>query len=70
MNTCQPPSLDKNVNDDTAIRWEDNIKMDLRDAVCKEVDCICLVQDMDKWCSLVNAVMNLQIPYNEGNLTS
>ena len=49
---------------------QDNIKMYLGDTGCKEMDCICLVQDMNKWCSLVNPVMNLQIPYNVGNLTS
>ena len=47
-----------------------NIKMYLRDKGCKEMDCISLVQDMDKWCSLVNSVMNLQIPYNVENLTN
>jgi hypothetical protein len=52
VNTRQPPSLDKNANDVTAIRWEDNIKMDLRDTVCKDMDCICLVHDTDKWWSL------------------
>jgi len=49
---------------------EDNIKMYLRDTGWKEMDRICLVQDMDKWCSLANTVMNLQIRYNVGNLTS
>jgi len=27
-------------------------------------------QDRDQWQSLVNAVMNLQVPYKAGNLTS
>ena len=47
-------------------RWEDNIKMDLQ-----EVDWIELAQDRDRWRALVNTVMNLRIPLNEGNfLTS
>jgi hypothetical protein len=52
------------------VMTQDNIKIYLRDTGCKEMGCICLVQDMDKWCSLVNPVMNHQIPYNVGNLTS
>ena len=29
-----------------------------------------LAQDRDRWWELVNEVMNLQVPQNEGNLTS
>jgi hypothetical protein len=43
-------------------RWEDNIKMDLREIGWATIDCIHLVQDRD-WCrALVNTVMNLRIP--------
>ena len=38
-------------------RWEDNIKMDLQEVGCGDMDWI----DRDKWRALVNAVMNLQV---------
>jgi hypothetical protein len=34
------------------------------------VDWIGLSQDRDKWRVLVNAVMNLQVPYDAGKLSS
>jgi len=48
-------------------RWEDNIKMDLQEVGCGGVDWIELAQDSDRWRTLVNAVMNLRVPYNAGN---
>jgi hypothetical protein len=42
-------------------RWEDNIKMDLRE-VSWGMYWIDLAQDSDRWCAVVNAVMNLRIP--------
>jgi hypothetical protein len=42
-------------------RWEDNIKMDLRE-VGWGADWIDLAQDRDRWRALVNAVMNLRVP--------
>jgi hypothetical protein len=52
-------------------RWEDNIRMDLREVGYGYVDWMELAQDRDKWLSLVSAVMNLRVPYNAGNfLTS
>jgi len=42
-------------------RWEDNIKMDLRE-VGGSVDWIELVQDRDRWRALVNTVMNFRVP--------
>ena len=46
--------------------WEDNIKMDLQEVGCGGMDWIGLAQDRDRWQALVNAVMNLQVPYNVG----
>ena len=52
-------------------RWEDNIKMDLTEVGCEGMDWISVAQDRDRWRALVNAVMNLRVPYDEGNfLTS
>ena len=43
-------------------RWEDNIKMDLQEMGCGDMDWIELAQDRDRWLALVNAVMNQQVP--------
>ena len=43
-------------------RWEDNIKMDLREVGCGGMDWIEVAQDRDMWQTLVNAVMNLRVP--------
>jgi hypothetical protein len=43
-------------------RWEDNIRMDLREVGCGFVDWMELVQDRDRWRALVSAVMNLRAP--------
>ena len=52
-------------------RWEDNIKMDLQEMRCEGMNWIELAEDRDSWRALVNAVMNLWVPYNAGNfLTS
>jgi len=52
-------------------RWEDTIKMELQEMGCGDMDWIDLAQDRDRWQTLVNAVMNFQIPQNAGNfLTS
>ena len=42
-------------------RWEDNIKMDLRE-VGGGGDWMELAQDRDRWWALVNMVMNLWVP--------
>jgi hypothetical protein len=52
-------------------KWEDNIKIELKEVGWKDVDWIDMAQDRDRWRALVNAVMNLRVPYNAGNfLTS
>ena len=42
-------------------RWEDNIKMDLRQDGWG-IDWIDLAQDRDMWRALVNTVMNSRVP--------
>jgi hypothetical protein len=42
-------------------RWEDNIKMYLREIVFGDVDWIHWAQDRDSWRALVNTVMNLRV---------
>jgi hypothetical protein len=42
-------------------RWEDGIKMDLREIGWRGVGWIHLVQDRDRWWAVVNAVTNLRV---------
>jgi hypothetical protein len=50
--------------------WIDNIKMSLLEMGLSVVDWIRVGQDRYSWRALVNAVMNLRVPYNAGNLQS
>jgi hypothetical protein len=43
-------------------RWENNIKMDLREVGWWDMDWINLAQDRDRWPAVMNAVMNFQVP--------
>ena len=43
-------------------RRVDNIRMDLQEVGCGYMDWIGLVQDRDRWRTLVSAVMNLRVP--------
>jgi hypothetical protein len=43
-------------------RWEDNIKMDLREVRWIDIDWIYLAKDRYRWRAVVKAVMNLQVP--------
>jgi hypothetical protein len=43
-------------------RWEDNIKMDLQELGCGDLDWIELDQDRDRWRALVTEVMNIRVP--------
>jgi hypothetical protein len=47
-------------------RWEDNIKIDLREAGLGGVDWIDLAQDREQWQALVSMLMNLRVPSNVG----
>jgi hypothetical protein len=42
-------------------RWEDGIKMDLRETGWGGLEWIHLAQDRDRWRAVVNAVMNLRV---------
>jgi hypothetical protein len=42
-------------------RWENNIKMDLREIGFGGVDWIHWAQDRDRWRAVVNTVMNLRV---------
>jgi hypothetical protein len=42
-------------------RWEDGIRMDLREIGWRSVDWIQLAQDRDRWRAPVNAVINLRV---------
>jgi hypothetical protein len=43
-------------------RWEDNIKMDVREIGIDEANWIQLAQDRVQWRACVNTVMNLRVP--------
>jgi hypothetical protein len=43
-------------------RWEDNIKMDIREMGIDGANWIWLAQDRVQWRDFVNTVMNLQVP--------
>ena len=51
----------------TRSRWEDNIKMDLMEVGCWDVDWIELAQDRNRWRVLVKGVVNLRVPKNAGS---
>jgi hypothetical protein len=43
-------------------RWVDNIRMDLEEVGCGDVDWIGLAKDRNRWRALVNSVLNLRVP--------
>jgi hypothetical protein len=43
-------------------RWEDNIRMNLREIRWEGVDSIHVVQNKDQWRAFVNTVLNLHVP--------
>jgi hypothetical protein len=44
------------------LRWEDNIKMDLRETGIDVANCIQLARDRVRWWAFVNTVMNIRVP--------
>ena len=48
------------------LRWDDNIRMDLREVGGGCGDWMELAQDRDRWLALVNTVMNLRVPRMRG----
>jgi hypothetical protein len=44
------------------LKWEDNIKMDLREIGIDVTNWIRLAQDKARWRDFVSTVMNLQVP--------
>jgi hypothetical protein len=49
-------------------RWEDNIRLDLREIMWEDVDWIYLAQDRDQWRVLVNTAMNFRVLLKAGNV--
>ena len=43
-------------------RWVDNIRIDLHEVGCGYMDWIGLIQDRDRWRTLVSPVMNRRVP--------
>jgi hypothetical protein len=43
-------------------RWENSIKVDLREVGCEGMDWIELAQDRDSWRAIVHVVVNLRGP--------
>jgi hypothetical protein len=43
-------------------RWEDNIKVDVRDIGRDIMDLVDLAQDRDQWRAVMNTIMNLRVP--------
>jgi hypothetical protein len=49
-------------------RWMDNIRTDLVEVGCGDVDWIGLAQDRDRWGAIVNSVLNLRVSKMLGNI--
>jgi len=43
-------------------RWEDNVKIDIKEVEWRVMGWNSVAQDRDRWWAVVNAVMNLRVP--------
>jgi hypothetical protein len=43
-------------------RWEDSIKIDVKENALKDMDWICLAQDRVQWRAVVNRILELPVP--------
>jgi hypothetical protein len=48
-------------------RWEDNIKMNVKEIGWEGVEWMHVAQDRDQWRAVVNTVMTLRFPKKERN---
>lgn len=48
-------------------RWEDNVKINLKEILREDVDWIHLAENAKKWNIVVNTAINLRIPKEVGN---
>jgi hypothetical protein len=48
-------------------RWEDNVRIELREIEWQVLDWIHLAQDRDSWGGLMNTVMKFQVPQKAVN---
>jgi hypothetical protein len=51
-------------------RWEDNIKIDLKEICWESANWIDMVQVRDKWRDILNEEMNLHVAKNVGNFVT
>jgi hypothetical protein len=58
-------SEDKRPLERPRCRWEDNIKLDLREIAIDGANWIRLIQDRVQWRACVNTVTNLRVPYRK-----
>jgi hypothetical protein len=59
---CSENLKGRDHSEDLWRRWEDNIRMDLRETGQGGAEWMYLTQDRDQWRTLVNTVLNLHVP--------
>jgi hypothetical protein len=50
------------------VRWENNIKVDIKETRCDDVDRIQLAADRAQWLPVMNMIMNFWVPTTTRNL--